>query len=564
MKEFFKLLKNARFRRTMRLMLGFVWQFWKLGRQKKFMSPKAHKAKSKAVNAKLAKQFADTAVDMGGLIIKLGQHISSRIDILPKEFTDELSKLQDSVDPVDFVEIRKVLEKELGKPVDETFAEFNETAIAAASLGQVHRARLHNGEEVAVKVMRPGIEDIMEIDLKSLQVAIKFLKKRTKIGNYMDLDMVYKEFNDTINEELDFRKEGQNAESFQMIFIDRDDVIVPLIHWGYSTKKILTMEFMDGVKISDIKQLNRWKVDKKQIAESLFDIYITQVLVEGLFHADPHPGNVLVQKDGTIVLLDFGMVGRLTDDMKKQMIALIMAVFLKDGNGTVDALVDLEFLRKNADLDVLRRNLNLLFEEFNGADTKLSFLDDEDAMDELREFINDNPFQLPANTTFLGKALFTIYGLVNALDKDFDVVEKAKPYAEEFVGGDLTGNILDTVLNQGKDILLKVIPTTKKIISVVDKMESGKLTVKVHKSFENRLIENQNRNTSRIVKTLIGAIVFWAGFQVYGTADDRIVYVMWGIGFLTMLLQARNPKATTKRRRGAGSRGNRKKPRFHP
>lgn len=563
MKEFFKLLRNARFRRTMWLLFTFAWQFWKLGRQKKVLSNKAYKAKSKAMYKKQAKKFADTAVDMGGLIIKLGQHISSRIDILPKEFTDELSKLQDSVDPVDTVEIRKAIEKELGQPVDKLFAEFDGTAIAAASLGQVHRARLLDGEEVAVKVMRPGIEDIIEVDLKSLQIAIKFLKKRTKIGNYMDLDMVYQEFNDTINDELDFRKEGQNAESFQMMFIDRDDVIVPMIHWGYSAKKVLTMEFMDGVKISDIKQLNKWKVDKKQIAESLFDIYVRQVLVDGLFHADPHPGNVLVQKDGTIVLLDYGMVGRLTEDMKKQMVALIMAIFLKDGNGVVDSLVDLAFLRKNADLDVLRRNLNLLFEQFDGADTKLSFLDDEDAMDELREFINENPFQLPANTTFLGKALFTIYGLCNALDKNFDVVEKAKPYAEEFVGGDLTGNILDTILDQGKDILKSLIPTTKKIISVVDKMESGKLTVKVHKSFENRLIDNQNRNTSRIVKALIGVMFIWSGFQVYGTADDRVVYVMWAIGVLTMLLQARNPKVKTKRR-GHGSRGNRKKPKFHP
>lgn len=556
MKEFFTLLKNKRFRQTMMLMASLFWAFWRLGKKKKVLSPKKYKALSKAVHKKQAKKFADTASEMGGLIIKLGQHISSRIDILPKEFTEELSKLQDSVAPVDTKEIHKAIEGQFKKSTSEIFLEFAEEPIAAASLGQVHRAKLQNGEKVAVKVMRPGIDDIIAIDLKSLQVGIKILKKRTSVSKYVDLDMVYREFEETINNELDFRKEAHNAEEFQMMFLDRDDVIIPQINWGLTTQKVLTMEFMEGVKISNIKQLNRWKVDKKRLAESLFEITIHQVLVDGFYHADPHPGNVLVQKDGTIVLLDFGMVGRLTEEMKKHIVELIMATFMKDANGVVDAVVDLKFVRKNANLEILTRNLSLLFENMDSAASSMSFLSDEDTQDELREFINENPFQLPANTTFLGKALFTIYGIVNGLDKDFDIAEKAKPYAQELIGGDFSGNILNTILDQGKDILTKIIPTTKKIISVVDKIESGRLTVKVNKSFEKRLVENQNKNTNRIVRMLFGAVMLWTGFQMYGVIEDnRVVYVVWGIGIITMLLQLRTPKVKSDKR---------KKPKFHP
>lgn len=180
---------------------------------------------------------------MGGLIIKLGQHVSAQADILPKEILDELSKLQDSVDPVDFSEIKLKVERELSASINEIFAEFNTTPIAAASLGQVHRAILRTGEQVAVKVMRPGVEDIIEIDSKSIQIAVRLMKRQTRIAAFMDLDAVYDEFYDTVMDELDYQKEGRNAEEFQQQFTHRDDIVVPDIHWSYTTSKVLTMQF---------------------------------------------------------------------------------------------------------------------------------------------------------------------------------------------------------------------------------------------------------------------------------------------------------------------------------
>jgi predicted unusual protein kinase regulating ubiquinone biosynthesis (AarF/ABC1/UbiB family) len=545
MSEFFKLMKYVRFRRTMRMIFKFAWEFWWLGKQKKFISKRRLATKTKALYRKQAKYFTEAAIDMGGLIIKLGQHVSARVDILPKEFIDELSKLQDSVDSVEFSEIKKKVESELRLSISEIFAEFSPTPIASASLGQVHRATLLTGEEVAVKVMRPGVEDIVSIDLKSLQIAIRLLKRRTKIANFMDLDAVYVEFHETIIEELDFQKEGQNAEDFQMRFIYRDDIVVPHINWSLSTSKVLTMEFFEGVKINNFAQLDAWGVDRTQLSKSLLEIFLQQILVEGFFHADPHPGNVLVQPDGTIALIDFGMVGRIADDMKEQMVAIVMAVYLKDATGAIDALNRLRFLRRNADLEVFSRNLTFLFELINGEKADLGFLTSGENSEELRDFLYSQPFQLPANTTFLGKAIGTVYGLCKGLDPEVDLIQTAKPYIEDVMSGALRGNVFSNVLDEGKNILKGIIPTTKKFISVVDKMDGGNLRVKLSGSFEKKLLDMQNKNTQRIISTIIGAVFFLTAAIMWNEVNHIVSYVLGTFGLFIMLSQL---KASESRR----------------
>ncbi|WP_339320299.1 AarF/ABC1/UbiB kinase family protein [Paenibacillus sp. FSL R10-2734] len=529
----------------MRMIFKFAWDFWWLGKQKHFISGRRFEAKTKALYRKQATYFTNTAMDMGGLIIKLGQHVSAQVDILPKEIIDELSKLQDSVDSVDFSEIKQKVEKELSVSISEIFAEFSTTPIAAASLGQVHRATLRTGEEVAVKVMRPGVEDIIAIDSKSIQIAIRLLKRRTKIADFMDLDAVYDEFHDTVMDELDYQKEGRNAEQFQMQFIHRDDIVVPGIHWSYTTSKVLTMEFLEGVKINDFAQLDAWGVNRTKLAQSLLEIFVEQILVEGFFHADPHPGNVLVQPDGTIALIDYGMVGRIADDMKAQMVALLMAVYLKDAHGAIDALTRLRFLRRNADLEVFSRNLTLLFAQINGDKFDLSFVTSGDNAEELRDFLYSQPFQLPANTTFLGKAMVTVYGLCLGLDPKLDLIGIAKPYIQEVVLDDLSGTVFSTVVDEGKNLLKEILPTTKKFISAVDKMDSGNLRVKLSSSFEQKLIDTQNKNTKRIIATIIGAVSFLTAANMWNEANHMVSYVLGTLGLLIMLSQLK----TRERRR---------------
>lgn len=242
----------------MRMIFKFAWDFWWLGKLKVVMSRRRFAAKQRALYRKQAAYFTTTAMDMGGLIIKLGQHVSAQVDMLPKEVIEELSKLQDSVEFVDFSEIQQKVERELGVSISKMYAEFNETPIAAASFGQVHRATLRTGEQVAVKVMRPGVEDIIAIDWKSIQVAISLLKRQKLITDFMDLDAVYDEFHDTIMEELDYQQEGRNAEEFKQQLAHRKDVVIPHIHWSCTTSQVLTMEFMEGVKINDFAKLEAW------------------------------------------------------------------------------------------------------------------------------------------------------------------------------------------------------------------------------------------------------------------------------------------------------------------
>lgn len=544
MSEFLKLMKDPRFRRTMRMIFKFALDYWWHSRLKYLMSRRRFAARTKALYRRQAAYFTTTAMDMGGLIIKLGQHVSAQVDMLPKEVIEELSKLQDSIEFIDFSEIQQKVESELGGSISGMYGEFDPAPIAAASFGQVHRATLRTGEQVAVKVMRPGVEDIIAIDWKSIQVAISLLKRQKLITDFMDLDAVYEEFHDTIMEELDYQQEGRNAEEFQQQLAHRKDVVIPDIHWAYTTSQVLTMEFMEGVKINDVAKLEAWGVDRTRLAVSLIEMFVEQILLNGLFHADPHPGNVLVRPDGTIVLIDFGMVGRIPGEMKTQMVALLLAVYLKDAHGAIDALLRLRFLRRNVDLEVFSRNLTLLFEQIYGDTFDLSFVTSGDNVEELRNFLYSQPFQLPANTTFLGKAIGTVYGLCTGLDPELDLVGTVRPYVDKVVRRDLRGSVISQVVDDGKQMLKDILPTTKKFISAIDKMDSGGLRVKLSSSLEQKLIETQNKNTQRIVAALMGAVFLLIAAILWNEIPPVVSYVLGSLGLLVMLSQLRTRQSS--------------------
>ncbi len=548
------------------LVVRFGLQFWILGKQKRLISKDKHIAKRNHLYQKQARIFTSTAMEMGGLIIKLGQHVSARIDILPKEYTDELAKLQDSVAPVDTKLILASIESEFMQSVDQLYASFDRDPIAAASLGQVYRATLHTGESVAVKVLRPNIDEVIAIDLVSLKTAIRLLNRMTKIGNFVDLDDVYQEFHEVINDELDFEKEGANAERMQLYFLADGEINIPQIYWEYSSKKVLTMEFMEGVKVNDFDQLDQYGVDRTKLARHLFEIYIQQIMIDGFFHADPHPGNVLVQPDGKIVLVDFGMVGSITDTMREQLVALVIAVYLKDSTGAVDALLRLGFLRENADVNVLSKNLSLLFGQLAGDKVDVSAFTNNDSLEEFRDFLYTQPFQLPTRMTFLGKAVGTIYGLCVALDKDFDFVKEAKPYIEDVMNSEFKDSAINTILDQGKQIIKEIIPTSKKMISLVRKMDNGDLRVKLSGSFERKLIDTQNRNNQRIISTIVAAVLFLSGIVLWVNGEEMPAYILAVLGAIAMIVQMRRAKRSTRTKSGRrnGRSRTRKKPTFHP
>ncbi len=540
MRDFLRLLGNRRFRKTMRMIFLFAFQFWLLDKQKRFFKKEKLDRKRSIMYAKQAKFFTETATEMGGLIIKLGQHISARVDVLPREYTAELSKLQDSVAPVPLKQAMAVIEAELGKSVADIFAELNETPIGAASLGQVYKATLKTGQAVAVKVLRPNIDQIIEIDLKSLQVAIQLLKRYTKINQFMNLNDIYDEFDDVLRDELDYEIEASNLEKFQLHFLANDDIIVPHVHPEYSTKKVLTMDYIDGVKINEFEKLDEWGIDRKRIAEIFFTAYVQQVVVDGFFHADPHPGNILVQKDGRVAFIDFGMMGSITSQMKEQLFNVIMAVYLRDINGAIEALQKLHFLRSDVDLTVLSKSLHLLFDQIMGKDVDLQMFQQADFQEELREFLYDQPFQIPSRTTFLGKAVITVFGVCSSLYPTFDFVKTGKPYIEDMMKKDF-GTTFKLLLDQGTTIVKGIIPTSKKIISVVDKIDSGNMRVKLPNSFEEKLTNNQQFQTNKIIWSIIGASAFLTGGQFYLAENEYGLYLMAGGGVVALWQLRKKP-----------------------
>lgn len=574
MKEFFKLMRSKRFRKTMRMMLKMMFQVLALSKQKRFLSENRYQEKQSRMFQSQARLYTRTAVNLGGLIIKMGQFVSSRIDLLPKEFTDELSTLQDSVQPVDSEKIFTRLKQELGSKLDTAFTTIDTNPLAAASLGQVHIGTLSTGEKVAVKVQRPGIDQIIHIDLKSLKIAIQMMKRFTKIKDMVDLDSLYDEFHTVLSDELDYLKEGQYAEQVQLNFIENPTINIPQIYWDYSTSRVLTMEYMDGVKINEFETIEKYGVDRKALAKNLYEIYLQQLLVDGVIHADPHPGNLFAQKDGSLALIDFGMVAHLDERSRELMIQVLVAIFMKDTESAVKGLTELGYLKKNADVTFLTKNLGEFFGQLLGEKADLSFLERDNTAAEFREFIYSNPFQFPSKMIFIAKTIQTIFGIVKGLDPEFDFIKNSKPYIEEVLTGDLKKDTLKVVWEQAKSAFVSIIPTTKKILSVVNKMDAGELRVGLNSSLENRLFDAQTTSTKRIVHTIVGACFFLSSIVLYVSHFETPSYVLGGIGLFVMLIQmmksssssSSNSSKRRPRSRAMKSMSNSgfKRPKWHP
>ncbi|MHB8170747.1 MAG: ABC1 kinase family protein [Thermincolia bacterium] len=562
MKDLIRLIFNQRFRKVVGLFFIFYLQFWWLNKLKRFYSEDKIEAKYKQIYRKQGQMFADRAIEYGGLLIKLGQFFSSRVDLLPEEYTQELSKLQDAVTPVRTDEIIKTIEAEFNRPINEVYSHFNNEPIAAASLGQVHEGVLPDGRRVAVKVLRPGIEEVIAIDLEAIRVVTIFGKRVERISNMADLDEVYFEFWDTVNDELDYIKEVKNAEEFRNNFIDDDRIYIPKIFDHLSTAKVITMEFIEGIKINEYQLLADQGYNKGELAEILLSSYLRQFLADGFFHADPHPGNIFVNKEGKIVFLDFGMVGRVNSQMKDSMIDLIMGVVKRDPGAVVEAFGTLGFLRPHADRGTMMKSITFMLDQFYG-DVKA--IDFNEFSHELREFLYSQPFQVPARTVFLGKALNTLTGLCFGLDPNFNLVKVASPYINEMFGGEEKGGTVNVLINQVKSTFFDLIAVPNKINRLVDGLESGDLKVHINKGFEQRVLEQQAMLNQRVVNSILASGLLIAGAQLLEGSYHQLGLVFMVVGGLVLGLQVIQRPGSRSRRRGMNSIGSGfKRPKLHP
>jgi len=440
--------------------------------------------------------------ELGPSFVKLGQLLSTRPDLVPKEYTEEFRKLQDKVPSVPFSELRQQIETELGQSVEEIFAEIQLEPIAAGSIAQVHRARLHSGEEVVVKIRRPGIVKILETDLDIL-AGLAYL-----VENHLPATMLYdpsgavREFRRSIFREVDFTREGHTTDRFATHAKELSTSYTPRVFWSQTGETVLTLEFVEGIKITDFQKLEKQGLDRKKIANHCAEILLEQVLVHGLFHGDPHPGNILVLPEERICFLDYGMIGRLDDELKQQLAELLMAVLQRDADRIISLLIYSGELTEEIDRSALKRDLiqfiddyyDLALAEFNTGKLLTDFID----------ILTRYRIRFPTDLILLAKALVTLEGVARQLDPDFNLVGHLKPQVEQLVRARLSpGWISRDLLGIGRDYSSLARQLPQDLRELIHRINRNKFKIDLeHRGLE-RLITDLDKSTNRISFSMI-------------------------------------------------------------
>ncbi|VEF49108.1 ABC1 family protein [Bacillus freudenreichii] len=370
-----------------------------------------------------------TLQDLGPTFIKLGQIASSRRDLIPEEVASELEKLQDDVVPFSYEEVHEIIELELGGSVDNLFQTFNQTPLATASIGQVHTAQLFTGEDVAVKVQRPDIQSVIETDLEILHDLARGIEKRMQWARRYRIREMIEEFSTSLRNELDYELEGRNGERIAQQFVKVPTIHIPKIFWDFSSKKVLTMEMIKGIKVTHVGELDEKGYNRKLIAERLADSMLCQVLDYGFFHGDPHPGNIYILPNNVVAYLDFGMVGQLREDLKYHFASLLLNLQQGSSNRMIKTFTAMDLLDENTDVAELKYDLDGLITKYY--DTTLKEISMGAALTDVFTIAYQHRVRIPTEIAILGKAILTMEEILKKLDPEFSVMKAVEPFGEK-------------------------------------------------------------------------------------------------------------------------------------
>ena len=493
-----------------------------------------------------------TLEELGPTFVKLGQILSTRPDIIPLKYIKELEKLQDKVPPFAYAQVEQIVHKELGANVSELFQSFEEKPFASASLGQVHKAILKEDKvKVVVKVQRPDMEKIIETDLDILFHLTRLAERHIPESRLYDPVGVAEEFAKTIRMELDYGTEGRNAERFRKNFKEDKTVFIPNIYWELSSKYILTMEYIEGIKINHLKELDKAGYDRKQIAENGAKAFMKQMLIDGFFHADPHPGNILVMENEIIGFMDFGMMGKIDEESREKYIDLLIAVLEYDLNKILVGMLELGFTsQETIDTRSLKMDIADILDQYY--DKALKEIKLGEFITQLVQISIKYHIKMPAELALLGKSLLTIEGIGLALDPDFNLTEIAKPYVKDIILE--RKNPQRLLLKLSNDLsefyhLMVLIP--RQLSKTLQKMEEGIFKLELqHRGLEN-LINALDKATNRLsyslilVAIIIGSSLImqtdkgpqFMGFPVIGVMG-YIISGLLGLGLVIMILRS--------------------------
>jgi predicted unusual protein kinase regulating ubiquinone biosynthesis (AarF/ABC1/UbiB family) len=529
---------RARYRRIMRFAARYLVQAWwyELVLPRFGMSRLSARGRPARLR-RIAQRFHLLAVDLGGLMIKVGQFMSSRLDVLPPEITKELEGLQDEVPPVPFPAIRAEAEAELGVSLDRAFSFVDPVPLAAASLGQVHRARLSDTDaeqtgllDVVVKIQRPNIGAVIEVDLRALRRVGRWLSRVRLVSDRVDMPALVEEFAATSLEEIDYLHEASSAERFAGDFADDPRVRVPELVWERTTRRVLTLQDVTAIKINDVDGLRAAGIDPTEVAGEFAAVMFDQLFVHGYFHADPHPGNIFVtpvegpgDRRWAFTFIDFGMMGEVPDTLRRGLRRLLIAAASRDGKGMVDGLQDVGMLLPSAETTELERAMTKLFARFGGMG--FAELQDVDPKEfrafavEFGDVVRSLPFQLPENFLLIVRALSLTSGMCSSLDPAFNIWNAVEPYSMRLLR-DETGNLVTSAAKQVVSTAALIARLPKRIDNLATRIEDGNITVATPRL--DRRLNSLELIARRILSAvifaalLIGGILLLPHFRVFG------------------------------------------------
>lgn len=476
--------------------------------------------------------------ELGPTYIKLGQLLSTRPDLLGAEYIKELEKLQNEVPPFSLTELKQICFAE-GIDIENDYMAFETEPIAAASIAQVHTAYLHSGERVVVKIQRPGIKKIIETDLSILREISLLLEKRTSWGRFYRVSEIIDEIADAIRNEVDFAKEAKNADKFYNMYKKASFVKIPKIYWELSTPKIITMEYVEGIKVSDFIKLKRANYDTEKIARNLVDALFTQIYEHGFFHADPHPGNIAIAENETIVFYDFGQVGQIDNMLKEKGIKLLISLMRYDANMVTRILLDIGIGSENVDREVLKKDVARLQQKYYGL--PLSEINVADAISELIEVSIRHKMRLPPELSLVLKMAMTLESIVSQLDPEISIIDIAEPYGKRLVAKKYSPhNIIRTLEEVFIDYSELARHLPNKTDSILTLIEEGDMKLKLEHANLNKLSSRLDIMTNRISLAIIVASIIIGSSLALGKTTHSIIskIPLVEIGFASAMVLA--------------------------
>jgi len=438
-----------------------------------------------------ARWLVKKLLDLGPTFIKIGQALSTRPDLIPLEYVQALGELQDNVPQFSSAKAIAVIEAEFGRDLSEIYREFDEVPLASASLGQVHRATLPAGEEVVVKVQRPGLESLFNLDFEVLHRLVRFLNRYLPWMRKYELEEIYHEFFAILYQEIDYIREGKNADRFRQNFREHPRIRIPKVYWQYATQRVLTLEYLPGIKVDDRDRLETSGINIREVIQLGICSYLKQLLEDGFFQSDPHPGNMAVSRDGCLIFYDFGTMTEVKAMAKDRMVATFFAVLRKDTDAVVSTLTYMGLIEPMSDMTPVKRLVAFLLDRFRERPVDIREFDR--IRDELYVMFEQQPFRLPAQMTFIIKALTTLDGVARSLDPQYNLLAASQPFVKSLARAQDHRNLLGNLTRQARDYITYKLHQPSKVElylkDLEDRIERGELQVRIRSLESDRLLK---------------------------------------------------------------------------